>query len=113
MLVQFDILSHEATSDGWLVGLTELARVVPNADASFADSHVSEKHDFVGDSWLVAGCLALGAHGRAERHVLELLIVAFHYSVSDVVIDGIDSFEACFCRRSLKKNGDVYDKEQI
>ena len=97
VLVQLDILSHEAASDRWFVSLAELARVVPNADASFADSHVSEKHDFVSDSWLVAGCLALGSHGGAERHVLELLIVAFHYSVSDVVISGIFScFEACF-----------------
>ncbi len=88
VLVQLDILSHEAASNGWLVGLAELARVVPNADACFADSHIPEKHDFVSDGWLVGGGLTLGAHGRAERHVLELLIVAFHYYVVfNVVVD--------------------------
>lgn len=53
VLVQLNILRHERASDGRFMSLTKLARVVPDADAGFADTHVAKKDDFVGHSGLI------------------------------------------------------------
>lgn len=47
MAAQLDILGQEATTDGRLMISTELARVVPVANASFAYAHIAQQHDFV------------------------------------------------------------------
>ena len=86
MLVQLDIFSHEGTSNGRFMGLAKFTGIISNANASFSDSHISKKHDFVSDGRLVRSCSALGSHGRSQRHILEttsgitsIIIVVHHF----------------------------------
>ena len=69
VLVQLDIFGHERPTNGWFVSLAKLARVVSNADAGLANSHVTKKHNFVSDCGLIGA--ALRTHRRSKRHVLK------------------------------------------